>query len=130
MAYEQFWDGPCDLAVAYRRAWRVRRETANRDAWTLGAYVYSAIVKASPAYNFWAKGERRPLPWLEEPFDLYSGAGGSAPSDRGRTMPDEEKPKENKALMAFQLFAARHNAEFAKREREGAEPAEGAGGEG
>lgn len=56
MSAEEYWHGPLDLAVSYRRAWRARRE-AERDEmfaseWRHGQYTLIALsVALSKAFG-------------------------------------------------------------------------------
>jgi len=69
MSYEQFWDGPPSVAVAYRKAYRLRREMENEMAWLQGMYNYDAFaVVLSNAFK--SKGARKQN-YLEKPMDIF-----------------------------------------------------------
>ena len=44
MTYEQYWDMSPYLVIAYRRAYKLKREIANEQAWLQGLYVYDAFA--------------------------------------------------------------------------------------
>lgn len=112
MSYEQFYDGPPELTVAYRQAWRIKRETANKDLWLQGAYIYQAIARVSPLYNFWSSKGRKPIDWMSEPFPIYQDAEPNG--DQEIKMSEEKKPVKP-AVAMMQQFMAQHNAELARR---------------
>lgn len=120
MTVEQFYYGPCRLAVAFKRMHRIKREQANFDAYMQGAYTYEAILRASPAFNHFSKNAK-PIEWMDRPYDLY----GDADDRQGKMDAGKAKEKKNKAAVAFmEAFMAEHNAKFAKkRESMGDEPA-------
>ena len=69
MSYADFWDGPCEMAVAYRKAYRLKRETENEQAWLQGLYVYDAFAVCL-ANAFRKKGARAEQ-YLERPIDIF-----------------------------------------------------------
>ena len=46
MSYEQYWEQSPYLTVAYRKAYRIKRETENEQAWLQGLYVFDAFAVA------------------------------------------------------------------------------------
>ena len=69
MSYEQYWDGPPAIATAYRKAYRIRQETANEQAWLQGLYNLDAFA-VTLANAFRSKGARRQN-YLERPIDIF-----------------------------------------------------------
>lgn len=69
MPYADFWDGPCEMAVAYRKAHKLKRELENEMAWLQGMYVYDAfaVVLANAFRKRGAKTEY----YLEKPIDIF-----------------------------------------------------------
>lgn len=69
MSYTEFWDGPPSIAVAYRKAHRLRRELENEMAWLQGMYNYDAFtVVLSNAFR--SKGAKRQK-YMEKPMDIF-----------------------------------------------------------
>lgn len=69
MTYEQYWDGPPAIAVAYRKAHRLRRELENEQAWLQGMYNYDAFaVVLSNAFR--SKGAKRQN-YFQKPIDIF-----------------------------------------------------------
>lgn len=69
MSYEQYWDEPPILAVAYREAFRLKRELDNEMAWLQGLYVYDAF--AVVLANVFSKRGSRKQNYLEKPIDIF-----------------------------------------------------------
>ena len=69
MTYEQYWDGPPSLAVAYRRAYRLKRELDNEQAWLQGLYMFDAFGVALA--NAFSKRGYKPQNYLERPIDIF-----------------------------------------------------------
>ena len=69
MSYEQYWDESPYLVVAYRKAYRLRRETENEQAWLQGLYVFDAFAVVMA--NVFAKRGSKRQEYLERPIDIY-----------------------------------------------------------
>ena len=69
MSYEQYWEQSPYLAVAYRKAYRLRRETENEQAWLQGLYVFDAFAVVMA--NVFAKRGSKRQEYLERPIDIY-----------------------------------------------------------
>lgn len=70
MTAEQYWDGDCYLARDYRKAFEMQKRRQNQMLWLQGAYVYNAILSASPILQAFAKKGTKPGPYLEYPIPL------------------------------------------------------------
>ena len=69
MSYEQYWDGSPFLAVVYRKAYRLKRQIDNEQAWLQGMYIYDAFaVCLTNAFN--KKGSKKQQ-YVEKPFDVF-----------------------------------------------------------
>lgn len=70
MTWEQFWLQDCSLVIAYRKAYKIRQEEANRAAWLQGLYILKAL-QANPlvVYGF-AKKETKPEPYPNKPIEF------------------------------------------------------------
>ena len=69
MTPKQYWDESPYLAVAYRKAYRLRRETQNEQAWLQGFYVFDAFAVCL-ANAFSKRGAKR-VEYLEKPIDIF-----------------------------------------------------------
>ena len=69
MTYEQYWEQSPYLAVAYRRAYRLKREAENEQAWLQGLYVFDAFAVCLA--NAFAKRGSKKQNYIEKPIDIY-----------------------------------------------------------
>lgn len=46
MTSDEYWRGDVELAPAYRKAFRMKQEHQNHEAWLNGLYVYDAVMSA------------------------------------------------------------------------------------
>ena len=69
MTYEQFWDAPPYLAIAYRKAYRIRREIENENSWLSGLYVYDAFAVCLA--NAFTKRGAKKQQYMERPIDIF-----------------------------------------------------------
>ena len=46
MSYAEYWDGDPVLAQYYRKAYRIKQEEINNNAWLQGLYIYDAMTTA------------------------------------------------------------------------------------
>lgn len=92
MSADEFWEGHCYLAVAYRKKAELERERKNEQLWIQGMYFFDGIQR------FFGK---KPMPYVGEPYRLTA---------------KNEKQAEGKAANAgkafMESFAASFNASF------------------
>ena len=69
MSYTEFWDEPPFLAVAYRKAYRLKREIENEQAWLQGLYVYDAFAVCMA--NAFSKRGSKSQNYFERPIDIF-----------------------------------------------------------
>ena len=70
MTWDQFWYGDAAMTVAYRKAQRIRNKRENQQLWMQGAYVYKAILCASPILHAFAKAGTKPEPYPDMPYPI------------------------------------------------------------
>ena len=46
MSYAEYWEGDSTLARYYRKAYRIKQEEINNNAWLQGMYIYDAVSTA------------------------------------------------------------------------------------
>lgn len=51
MSSTEYWDGDNDLPRYFRKAFKMKQEQTNREAWMHGLYVYDAVVSAMSHLN-------------------------------------------------------------------------------
>lgn len=69
MSYEQYWEQSPYLTVAYRKAYRIKRETENEQAWLQGLYVFDAF--AVVLANVFSKRGTKKQKYIERPIDIF-----------------------------------------------------------
>ena len=69
MSWEQYWDGPSFLAVAYREAYRLKRKMENEQAWLQGLYFYDAISVC--LQNAFSKRGSKKYEYMDRPIDIF-----------------------------------------------------------
>ena len=102
MSYEQFWDEAPQLAVAYRKAYKIKREIENEQAWLQGLYVYDAFAVCL-ASVFAKRGSKKPT-YMDRPIDIYPLTEAEK-----KRREQEEYAKMQKAMEAMQR--AQHRKE-------------------
>lgn len=94
MTYEQFWEQSPYLVIAYRKAYKLKREIANEQAWLQGLYVYDAFAVCMA--NAFAKRGAKKENYLEKPVDIFPLT--DAEKERRE---QEERDKMQKAMEAI-----------------------------
>lgn len=69
MTYEQYWEQSPYLAVAYRKAWKLRKQAENEQAWLQGLYNFDAL--AVVLANVFAKRGAKKQTYIEKPIDIF-----------------------------------------------------------
>lgn len=69
MTPTQYWEESPYLAVAYRKAYRMKRETENEQAWLQGFYVFYAFTVCLA--NAFAKRGAKKQNYIEKPIELF-----------------------------------------------------------
>ena len=104
MTYNEFYREDHTLVIAYREAYKRKREERNQEMWLMGAYVYQAISRVSPLLIPFNK-HPKPEPYLDKPFPTYENS-------------DEESAKSkavaDKGLAYMQAQMIKFNKKFGK----------------
>lgn len=69
MTPTEYWDGQPHLAVAYRKAYRLKRQMDNEQAWLSGLYVYDAVAVCMA--NAFGKRGAKKQNYIEKPIDIF-----------------------------------------------------------
>ena len=109
--YDQFWFGDYTQLEHYRKAFELRRERANYDAWLQGAYMYDALCMVSPVLNAFAKRGTKPTPYHKVPYGVKS-----SDSDQGdkpeKTEKEIQEIQAHNASAKFASFMTQWNKRF------------------
>ena len=80
MSSTEYWDGDALLPKYYRKAYRMKQDNANQQAWLHGLYIYDALMSALSHLN---PNKNSHTNYTESPYSF-----------------DKEKNKENEIIEA------------------------------
>lgn len=69
MSYDEYWNGPCWLARAYREAHQMKQRQEEWARWRQAAYIFDALLCASPMMKPFVK-DAKPGKFPDEPWPL------------------------------------------------------------
>ena len=73
MSYAEYWAGDPSLAQYYRKAYRLRQEELNNNAWLQGLYIYDAVSTAlHNALRGFSKQTPPAKDYAKQPYELYN----------------------------------------------------------
>ena len=111
MSYHDYWDGDNCMTKYYREAEEIKKERRNSELWLQAAYIYEALLDASPVFNPLSK-KNKPFPFRSEPIPITSS--GSKKSEERKKKQMLENGKE-----AMRAMMAAFNERFKKSKKEG-----------
>lgn len=72
MSYAEYWEGDPKLTQYYRKAYQIKQEEINNNAWLQGLYVYDAISTAlHNALRGMGKSKPPAKDYAKQPYDVY-----------------------------------------------------------
>lgn len=72
MSYAEYWEGDPKLAQYYRKAYQVKQEEINNNAWLQGMYIYDAVSTAlHNALRGFGKQKPPAKDYAKQPYELY-----------------------------------------------------------
>lgn len=111
MSYSDYWDGDAEMAKYYRQMDELRREQRNSELWLQAAYIYEALLDASPVFNPLSK-KNKPFPFRSEPIPVT--ARGTRESEERKKQKRLEAGKE-----AMRVMMAAINKQFENKKKGG-----------
>ena len=73
MSYAEYWEGDPKLAQYYRKAYRIKQEEINNNAWLQGMYIYDAISTAlHNALRGFGKNKPPVKDYAKQPYEIYN----------------------------------------------------------
>lgn len=111
MSYHDYWDGDNCMTKYYREADEIKKERRNSELWLQAAYIYEALLDASPVFNPLSK-KNKPFPFRSEPIPITSS--GSKKSEERKKKQMLENGKE-----AMRAMMAAFNERFKKSKKGG-----------
>ena len=73
MTYGQFWDESPYLVITYRKAYKLKRQMENENAWLMGLYVYDAFAVCLA--NAFSKRGAKKQEYIDKPIDIFPLTG-------------------------------------------------------
>jgi hypothetical protein len=71
MSYAEYWECDPSLAQYYRKAYRIKQEEINNNAWLQGLYIYDAISTAlHNTLRGFGKQKQPAKDYAKQPYDL------------------------------------------------------------
>lgn len=113
MSYHDYWDGDSCMVKYYRETHELRKEQRNTELWLQAAYIYEALLDASPVFNPLSK-KNKPIPYRSEPIPI---------TQHGNKQLEERKKKKRieNGKEAMRAMMAAINAQFKKKQEGGEE---------
>ena len=72
MSYAEYWEGDPKLTQYYRKAYQIKQEEINNNAWLQGLYVYDAISTAlHNALRGMGKQKPPPKDYAKQPYEFH-----------------------------------------------------------
>lgn len=68
MSYAEYWEGDSSLTRYYRRAYQIKQEEINNNAWLQGLYIYDALSTA--LHNALRDKKTHTRDYAKQPYNL------------------------------------------------------------
>lgn len=107
MTYNEFYREDHTLVVAYRKAYKRRRQEANENFWLQGAYIYEAFLRVAPVLIPFSSNPKE-IPYLKKPLDIFGEEQNMSPENA------EAKAKSDKGFAYMQSQMIKFNSKFSK----------------
>lgn len=98
MSYHDYWDGDNCMTKYYREAEEIKKERRNSELWLQAAYIYEALLDASPVFNPLSK-KNKPFPFRSEPIPI-TNTGSKKSEERKKKQMLENGKEAMRAMMA------------------------------
>lgn len=73
MSFAEYWEGDPKLAQYYRKAYRIKQEETNNNAWLQGMYIYDAVSTAlHNALRGMGKNKPPAKDYAKQPYELFN----------------------------------------------------------
>jgi hypothetical protein len=84
MSYAEYWEGDSKLAQYYRKAYRIKQDEINNNAWLQGMYIYDAVSTAlHNALRGFGKSKPPAKDYAKQPYEF-----------KNKVKSEQEKAKE------------------------------------
>ena len=103
MSYAEYWEGDPKLAQYYRKAYKIRQEEFNNNAWLQGLYIYDAVSTA--LHNALRGMGKNPPPakdYAKKPYEIFKKE--KTPEEKALEVEKEQE----KAALWMEAFVQKH----------------------
>nr|DAP09240.1 MAG TPA: hypothetical protein [Caudoviricetes sp.] len=100
MPYHDYWDGDNCMTKYYREAEEIKKERRNSELWLQAAYIYEALLDASPVFNPLSK-KNKPFPFRSEPIPITSSGNKKSEERKKKQMLENGKEAMRAMMTAF-----------------------------
>ena len=104
MSPEEFWTADPNLAVAYRKAWEIRKEQLNEQLWLQGMYIKDSLTAL--AHNLTRKRGQKTVSYPKQPYEI-------APQTENRKI-EKRKQAQKEAIEYFNGLKKRLEQKYAR----------------
>ncbi len=105
MTPAEYWEGDANLALYYRRAYRIKQEQMNNEFWLQGMYVYDAVSTAlHNALRGMGKNKPPARDYAKQPYDIFKKE--KTPQEKAL----EVKKEQEKAFLWMEGLVKSHRA--------------------
>ncbi len=89
MTYNQYWNCDCTLARDYRKAYELRQEYDNQQAWLLGMYIYDAVNRLRPGFAFYGNKPPKIEKYMDKPIAITESMKDRYASEKATKMAEQ-----------------------------------------
>ena len=68
MSSAEYWEGDPSLTRYFRKAYKIKQDENNRNAWLQGVYIYDAVSTA--LHNAFRSKNTKPIDYATQPYNL------------------------------------------------------------
>ena len=68
MSSAEYWEGDCSLTQYYRKAYKIKQEEINNNAWLQGLYIYDAV--STSLHNALRSKNTKARSYAKQPYDF------------------------------------------------------------
>ena len=115
MSYDEYWNGPSEIARFYRQAYRLQEKRTDYNAWIQGRYIYEAIGALSPILRTnLSKHEAKAGDYVEKPYLVLME---ERKKDEAEKMTRAEKNHQLRMMAYMDVFTDAWNKKFAEKQK-------------
>lgn len=114
MTYKQFWEMDCTLVAAYRKAYKIRQEQQNQNAWLNGLYIWKALQSAAIYVNGFVPKGAVIEPYWDKPYEFAQ--------EKKKTVQESNQQKIDQTVAYMQNLTSLFNRSFAEKNQQNPTP--------